>query len=264
MCCMCALTRNKTLILLPIFLMVGIFSGYGQGRNTPTDSDTPFEDTRLFYRTQIYGGAFLHTQGWGLNIRKSWRKTGFVNRVLSLEINNMKHPKEQKSFNPYYDDTKGFVFGKLNSLSILRPSYGLQKVVYSKQAKRGVQVSYFTMIGPSIGLVKPVFLEIAHPTVPNYKFLTTEKYDSEEHSFDEIFGRAPATKGLEQTKLYPGIHGKFALNFEYAPSDEMHRALEVGVNFDGFTKEVPIMAFAENSQFFLTFYLNLQFGKKFF
>ncbi len=235
-----------------------------QGNNTPTDTDTPYDDTRLFYRTQLYGGAYMHTRGWGVNFRKSWRKTGFVNRVFSIEFNNMRHPKEQKSFNPYYDDTKGFVFGKMNSLSILRPSYGLQKVLYSKEAKRGVQVSYFTMIGPSLGLVKPVYLEIAHPSVPNYNRITTERYDSEVHDFDVIFGRAAATKGIEETQIYPGIHGKFALNFEYAPTDDMHRALEVGVNFDSFGREVPIMAFAENSQFFLTFYLNLQFGKKFF
>ena len=252
------------LLILALFSVLLSLPSFAQTTNKPADTGTPYDDTRLFYRTEVYGGLYIHTRGWGLNFRKAYRRTGFSKQVLSIEINNQKHPKEHKSFNPYYDDTKGFVFGKLNSIFVLRPSYGRQKVLYTKEAKRGVQISYFTLFGPSLALAKPIYLEIAHPTVPGYDFLTTEKYNEEEHTMDMIFGRAPFTKGLDEIAVYPGLHGKFALNFEYAPADDLLRALETGLTFDAYYKEVPIMAFAENSQFFLTAYLNIQFGKKFF
>jgi len=226
-------------------------------------ADTPSDDVRLFYRTEMYGGIMAHSQGFGLNFRKGFRKTGFKKNLLSIELVNMRHPKEYKSFNPYVDDTKGFFFGKLNSLFILRPSFGRQKVLYSKEARKGVSVSMLYFGGVSIGLLKPIYLEVANRSLPSYDFLTTERYDSESHSFDRIFGRAPFTRGLDELQFYPGLHTKFALNFEYAPMDDLLRAIETGASLDVFHKEVPLMAFADNSQFFLTLYINLQFGKKF-
>jgi len=249
--------RVGSFILIAFF--IGISSVFSQEKATTVSDD----GLKLFYRTEMYGGLLIHTNGYGINFRKGFRKTGFSKRLLSIEVVNMKHPKQYKSYNPYYDDTKGFFFGKMNSLSIIRPAIGHQKVLYGKEVKRGVQISYLYFAGASIGLVKPVYLEIAYPTVPTYKTLSTEKYDSEEHTIDQIFGRAPATKGIEETKIYPGFHGKVALNFEYAPADDMLRAIETGVSLDAFHKKVPIMAFSRNSQFFLTLYINVQFGKKY-
>ncbi|MEM9023860.1 MAG: hypothetical protein AAGB22_08955 [Bacteroidota bacterium] len=251
----------RGLIIAVFFVLGGVLIQEAQAQ---TDNQ-PVSDqgTRLFYRTELYGGAFIHTQGWGLNFRKGWRMTGFKKHLLSFEFATMKHPKQQKSFNPYYDDTRGFFFGKLNSLLNLRSAYGQQKVLFGKDLKRGVQISYIYMAGITLGLVKPEYLEIAD-ALPTYNFITTERYDPERHNIDQIFGRAPITKGLDEIDLYPGFHGKFAMNFEYAAQDDVIWAIEVGSNFDLFHKEIPIMALTDNSQYFLTLYVNIQYGKKFF
>jgi hypothetical protein len=231
------------------------------------------EETRLYYMSDKSGGLLVHTNGFGAFFRQGKRINGFKKRILSAEIVNMKHIKEAKSFNPYNEDAKGFVYGKLNSLLVLRPSIGIQKTLYSKETKRGVQVGYTILVGPAIGLLKPIYLEIASPNIVSYETRTIERYDPNKHSIDMIYGRAAATRGIEETKIYPGLHAKFGFNFEYAPEDEMIRAIEVGVSADAFYKTVPIMATfngipdenqPQNHQVYLTIYMHWQLGKKFY
>ncbi|MFQ5334578.1 MAG: hypothetical protein ACE5DN_00740 [Flavobacteriales bacterium] len=231
------------------------------------------DETRLFYRSDVSGGAFIHSNGVGAFYRRSKRITGFKKKFLSFELLNMKHPKEHKSYNPYIENTKGFAYGKLNSLFILRTAVGYQKTIYSKETKRGVEIGYLLTAGPELGFVKPVFLEIAYPNVASYIYLSTERYDPERHNQNNIYGRASALKGIEDLSLYPGLQLKFGWNFEYGAMDESIRALETGLTLDAFYKEVPIMAGfpvgdpdakPKNHQFFISLYLAFQFGKKFF
>lgn len=220
------------------------------------------DQPKLFYRSYLSGGASIHSHGYALNFRRGLRKTGFVKHIFEAELASMKHPKEFKSVNPYFDDSRGFVYGKLNTLTVLRPSYGRQRILYTKDAKRGVQISYVLMGGPTLGFVKPVYLEIATSSVPNRISVKTERYDPEEHSLPMIFGRAPALTGLDEISIIPGGQVKFGFQFEYAPEDDAIRALETGIVVDMFYKEVPMMAFTDNRQLFYSFYLNWQFGKK--
>ena len=69
-------------------------------------------------------------------------------------------------------------------------------------------------------------------------------------------------KGVNEMEFIPGIYGKFGLNFEYSPYDEKLKSMEVGVAFDLFYKEVPLMYDTYNNQYWITFYLMLEIGKK--
>lgn len=229
------------------------------------DDETSSEGVRLFYRTEMSGGAFIHTNGFGVNFRHGKRLTGYSKRILAVELLTMKHVKEFKSSNPYIDNNRGFVFGKMNALAILRPSFGLQKVWFSKDAKKGVQIGYFLQGGPSLGFLKPVYLEVADETGGVWnRQVKIEKFNPDRHNFTNIYGRAPVLKGIEETKLLPSLHAKFGLNFEYAPIDDMLRAIEVGIAADAFLKKIPIMAFETNRNIMFTLYLKFQFGRKYF
>jgi hypothetical protein len=210
------------------------------------------------YKNEISGSLLLHSFGFGANFRKGKHITAKLRSIYSIEAVGMKHPKEYKTFNPNKDNNKGFVFGKLNSLTVLRPSAGIQKIMYTKEGKKGVQVSYMALAGASIGLVKPVYLEISQGS----RSPSTEKYDPEVHTLDRIRGRAELLKGIEETKIYPGLHSKIGFNFEYAPEEEIIRAIETGIAIDAYYKKIPMMAFVENRQFFITYYVSWHFGKK--
>lgn len=242
-------------VFLPILVLVALVSaGYAQDEKIGEK-----EQIKLIYRSDVSGGIFLHSYGYGANFRYGQNLTAKVKRIFSAELLNMKHPKEKKIFNSGQDDARGFFYGKLNSLTLFRASIGRQKVIYGKELKGGVQVSYLYAIGPTLGFLKPIYLEVADDA---NRTVDIERYDPDEHSRGAILGRALFTYGLNEISLIPGGHAKFALNFEYASDDELLKAMEVGMMVDGFAREPEIMATTSNNQFWLTFYVNIQFGKK--
>jgi hypothetical protein len=156
------------------------------------------------------------------------------------------------------------VYGKLNNFYILRPTLTIRNIIADKLRYSGVQVGYVFQSGPSLGITKPVYLEIGYPSFP-YEYIAVEKYDPNKHYLDDIFGRASGLNGLNELKLHPGWFAKFGLNFEYSNERYVLKGLEAGVAFDGYLRDIPIMADFEepNKQLFLTFYLNFFIGSKF-
>jgi hypothetical protein len=220
---------------------------------------------KILYRNEMAGGLVAHTEGFGLNFRRGKHVTGFRKRVFELEFVNMRHPKEVKTVNPYFENSKGFYYGKLNTMQILRPGIGYQNVLYSKADGRGVEIRYVTFLGASLGFVKPVYLEILHETPVQFEYqLSTEKYDPNKHFIDNIYGRAPYFKGFDEMKIYPGGYAKLGLSFEYGAYEEDVKAIETGVCVDVYPKVVPLMANTNNHQVFVSLYINLLYGRKWF
>lgn len=227
------------------------------------------DQDRTLYSREIYGGPVIHGDGWGGQIFYGRYRTAADRHLFGLELVGMKHPKEIKSYNPFYEDSRGYFYGKLNSMLILRPTYGRKHRITEKIRRSGVELNYVWGIGPSLGLLKPVYLQIGYridgqPTPP-YDSIVEERYDPERHFANNIFGRASWFKGLGELKVYPGVFGRAGLNFEYAGDNTGIRAIEVGASLDAYPERVPIMAELPgvvNKQFFLEFYLSVQFGSK--
>lgn len=246
--------------ILPILLLILSAKGKSQ--------ETIFEETVVKYNTEMAGGVLIHTNGFGANFRYGQFLTGFKQRMYQLEIANWKSSREIKSFNPFYEDAKGYVYGKLNTVTMVRPSIGIHNAFVSKQSLSGVSINYTALIGPTFAFLKPVFLEIVRNSDNNSPtprtIISTERYipDPSVHGFGNIYGRAPLLKGLGDMSIYPGIHAKIGLNFEYANTNDILKAIEVNLTGDVFLKELPVMAFSENQQFFLTLSVNLLYGVK--
>ncbi len=219
-----------------------------------------FDDTQVLLKQEFTGGAMLHTQGWGLLLRRAKNKTFLRKRLFELEVVSMEHPKEVRSVNPYYENSNAYVYGELNQIVVSRLGYGRHNVLYAK-FDRGVEIRYLYIGGFSMAWAKPIYLEIGYPTIP-YEYVTTERYDPEKHSVDNIFGRASGFKGIEKMQFYPGMYAKFGFSFEYARKQKNVRSLEAGVVFDYYIREVPMMAKIRNDPYYLTFYLSLNFGYK--
>ena len=234
------------------------FTGFAQ-------DDANGEDVKLIYNSQFAGGLNIHTNGAGAffylgkyrGIKNIW--------TFGLDILYMKHEKEIKSYNPVYEDSRGYVYGKLNNLYIFRPTIGQKHIITEKIRQKGVQVGFHWQAGPSLGVTKPVYLEIGYPSIP-YDSLQVERYDPDRHDIELIYGKASGFRGLSELKLYPGAFAKFAFNFEYSDQNDRIKGIEVGVAMDAYFTEIPIMAeglVANNRQVFTTLFLNFFFGKKY-
>lgn len=215
----------------------------------------------VLYRNEMHGGAFIHTNGIGLFFRKGKHVTGKRMMFYEIEATNMKHPKGYRGVNPFEERARQYVYGKQNSFAIIRPGIGMQNVLHGKNRRKGVEVRYHTFVGPSIGLIKPVYLEIIkHEN--NQKINVVEKYDPQLHHLDNIYGKAPFLRGLGETRPQLGVYGKFGMSFEYSGYDDYVKAIETGIVVDAYTKKIPIMAETSNNQVFINFYISFLIGKR--
>jgi hypothetical protein len=254
-----------------LFISLICFSASAQEQKSELKDDLTRlqngEDLNVLYRNESSFGIYVHTAGGvGIAYRRGKHITAKRKRMYEIETQNFKHPKEIRSINPYYENAKGFVYGKLNSLLIFRPGLGIQNVLYQKSDKKSVEIRYSYFIGAALAFAKPVYLEIkeiGNPFDPQSP-ASPQRYDPEKHSIDEIYGKAPFLKGIEKTTLYPGGYAKLALSFEYADRYNGLKAIETGAVVDIYPRVIPIMAYNKNQQVFVSIYLKIIWGKKWF
>ncbi|MPL99176.1 hypothetical protein SDC9_45392 [bioreactor metagenome] len=210
--------------------------------------------------------VMAHSEGLGFGFRWGQRNSVTSQRFVDFDILNMKHPKEIKMGNIYmFDDANKFVYGKENYIYLSRIGLGGLKVVNEKPYWGGVDVRRFYCFGASIAMAKPTYLYILdNSTTSSYYYdLILERYNPEEHNLTNIYGRGPFLEGLSETKIYPGGYFKAGFSFEYGPETSMVRYLETGVAVDVFAKKIPIMAYNKNENYFITFYITANFGRRY-
>jgi hypothetical protein len=221
------------------------------------------EDVNVLYRNESTFGIYVHSAGGiGMGYRRGQNLSARRKRLLEVEIQNFKHPKEVKSVNSYFENSKGFNYGKLNSFFLLRPGVGYQNIIYQKNDKKNVEIRYSYFLGATLAFAKPVYLEIIRD--PSEGSVSTERFDPEIHSIDVIYGKAPFFKGIEKTQIIPGGYAKLALSFDYADRYNSIKAVETGVVFDIYPKALPMMAYTKNQQVFASLFLKIIWGKKWF
>jgi hypothetical protein len=236
---------------------------WGRTSFAQTNPNEYVEEKPVLMKNEATGGLNFHTGGWGIQFRRSLNRTVKKKQMFEADFVGMKHPKEVKSVNQAFDRARSFVYGKENGLSILRAGTGQQRVIYSKSERTGVEVRFLYSGGLSLGILKPVYLNILKPTGNFGEFeLVVEKYDPEVHYIDDIYGRAPFTEGFGEIGFRPGAYARIGFNFEYAPIFDDVKALEVGAIIDAYPQEIPIMALTENNRFFLSFYITIMYGRK--
>jgi len=229
---------------------------------TKVSAQLPAEqNNKAGFRKSASGGFIMHTQGLSLNVYFSKFKTADTKKLFAFDIVSMKHSKEVKSFGVIDENAKGFVYGKLNSLYILRLGFGRKKILYEKLREQAVEISCVWIAGPSIGMAKPYYLEVFN-TVG--EIVQVERYDPEKHNLSNIFGRGPAARGVSEIKFYPGAFLKMGVNFEYSGYRSSIKAIEVGGVLDAYPQKIPIMTNSKNNFLYPSLYINLLFGQKYF
>ena len=198
----------------------------------------------------ILGGAvFRQSSALG---SKMFGKNAY--RYLALELVNVKHPKELST----QDFVTGarLVYGKQNYLFVLRPEYGREIALFSRQDDEGISISGIVAAGPSLGFEKPYMVQYQGSDGR----VTTQPFDP--NRAGDIIGAGSFFQGFGKSKLVPGLHVKTAMSFELSAFRDNVTGVEIGFIAEAFSRKITIMADAQNKAFFTSGYLTLYFGSK--
>lgn len=227
----------------------------------------PSEAT-LVYKKESQFGIMVHSNGYGLGYKRGVQSpfSGYRKLTIVADFVYMKHPKELRSKNQFYDNAKSFVFGKQNAFMIFRLGLGQDNLLFDRAKKDGVEIGYNYEAGLSLGLLKPVYLDVLveDKELKTY-VIATERYDKDRHPSELIYGGAGFFTGFGQIKPLPGGYLKGSMYFDWAKEETKILRLETGIVLDVFPKKVPIFAdFGRdvNKWYFATFFAKVSFGKK--
>lgn len=236
---------------------------YAQMMKMEEEGEPPFRKHSIF-------GIKINNDGYGLSYELGRMKTPFRATIYQFEFNEKKHPKEDKQSTG--NDIGGgfvllgnpFVYGKQNIFYQTKIGIGQQYMVGGKGNKNGVGVYAIVAGGFSAGLLRAYYLEVESP--PNSGFTKEVKYSSQD-SADflnpaAIVGGTGFGKGWSDMQFVPGVHAKTAVRFDWGRFNSSIMAVEVGFNFEYYTKKIEQMVHVEGKNFFANGYLSILFGSR--
>lgn len=274
----------KKLILLTLLAFICISGLYAQSDFAPRFDDGA---KGVVYNKEFSVDLRAHTNGlfaFAVNFGKI--KTYYKTKYYHFEIGEIKHNKEFRTRELSRTNISGansYVFGKQNNFFVLRGGLGTKRYLTEKAVRKGLAVGINYEYGPSIGFIKPYYLNVRSDSDSNTSTRSiryTEENAAKFLDINKVQGYSGFTKGLGEVSVVPGINGKFGLHFDWGAFDEFVKAIEVGVMADIYLKTIPIMvddatvsiqgqnpveitpANVRNRPFFINLYLSLQLGKR--
>ena len=241
----------KKLLILAIIVLSGTITLYGQGELN--------EQQKVFFRNEKSFAILLNTDGAGISYRAA-KRIDFRNKNL-LEI-DAGYPKLVKEYRQSSLYTQGsYIFGKLNTTFYVRAGLGHQHELFKKADLGGIAVRYFYSAGPVLVIYKPIYYRVLHLLTGNEYEIIEEKFDPASiASPQDIYSKASFTKGLNETKVMPGLYAKAGFNFEYSKLDKVIHAIEIGAQLNAFPVKIPIMSGSDNKALFFSLFISYRFG----
>ncbi|HOB77614.1 MAG TPA: hypothetical protein PLS14_03830 [Bacteroidales bacterium] len=208
-------------------------------------------------------GVNIHSQGWGISMDIGKNANIYNNYGLLVEFVDVHSFKEIKLRREGILNAKSFVYGKLNYIYFLRTGFKSASTLNFKPYWGGVSVGKFYSIGFNSCFTKPVYLQIQKYSSYYDWEIVEERYQPEKHDLNDILGRGSFFSGFNKIKYYPGIYLQGGFSFDFGDTQDKIRRLDIGASLDLFIKEVPIMAYENNTFYFITFFLKYNIGKNY-
>tara|TARA_R110002124_G_scaffold134594_2_gene297374 strand:- start:115 stop:882 length:768 start_codon:yes stop_codon:yes gene_type:complete len=250
------------------FLILGLTLAFPLLGWAQVDTDADFK--RQVYDREYTFGLIGHTRGYSINGRYLKYLDGYNKLGFEFEFSKLRHPKEVRIPNQFYNNSRGYVFGRENSFYTVRTGMAYESIIFDKTDQGTISIASFFSGGISWGILKPIYMQILLPDStgsPVSAQLVTVRYNHIEHGGSNIYGEANYFKGIGESKFRPGIYAKAGAVFDFDFLDKKVTSLEAGISYDYFFTEVPILYEDEagediNEFGFLQFYLALNFGYK--
>lgn len=247
---------SRITLLSILFISALSINGYSQDIESPS----------YLYEDEFSLGIKIHANGWGISADKVHLKTIFKQRIIRIQLINIKHPREFKQpavngFGANSTNSSAFAYGKINSFHTVNVGIGRRHMIGEKGRRNGIEISYIYQLGASLGLLNPYYLDIQEDFES-----TPIKYSIETQNVfldnSKIRGYSGYLHSLNEIKFIPGIQGQFSLHFDYALFDQFVNTVEAGILVQAFYKRVPIMVTEDNHLVFPNLFLKFSIGRR--
>jgi len=222
----------------------------------------------VVYDDEFAINLYLHTKGYGVGAIFGKLKTYYKTSFYHIDFGMVKHPKEHRPDRVPTGTilTRPYVYGKKNSFFVLRAGKGMKRYFSEKAKRKGVAVGYSFQAGPSIGMLKPYYLELDARTSDTEPRTSIEKFSEENRDVflntSKVEGYAGFWRGVDELNFVFGGHLKGGAHFAWGAYDEFVKSIEVGLMLDVYFQKVDIMIIDDNSPIFANLYINLQLGRR--
>jgi hypothetical protein len=178
---------------------------------------------------------------------------------IGLELINVNSPRE-------IDVTTNngtLIYEKENYLFSVRPQYGRTFNVFKRSSEGGVQMNVIFAGGPTLGLLKPYYVQLRQrsggstievPYGDSDSFTTNNNY--------RIIAPGSFFSGFDNLSATLGVHAKLATSIELDAFRNSNISLELGVLAEYFPDAPKIIKVGENPNMWSSVYLTLFFGSK--
>lgn len=254
-------------ILAPALVSLLLARPMAQAQSSDPEDDNYKKVTTFGLTTNTNSGII-----GGFSFRQTKLLPGLLlgmpqSRYLSLEIVNVKHPKEIQSTVSNFGSR--YIYGKENYLFVLRPQYGREVKLFQRNGDEGIAVNGILAGGPSLAIIKPYYLEVSSGnfsrTVPASQvngYMTS--------AGESVTGTGGFFEGLGQSQLTVGLNVKAALSFELSAFRANTTGIEIGFLAEVFPQTIIIVPSTApngnpadgNRSFYTSAYLTLFFGSK--
>lgn len=232
----------------------------------------------LIYDQELtFHAGLLTPRSFFFGLQKAKLETFFRTKFWSFEVGDLRSIHEQRSsleriILATNRVSRPFVYAKQNQLYVLRAGFGQRIYLTEKARQRGVAMGYSWQVGPTLGILKPYYLEIETGEGGNAGVVRDLRFSEENAALFldrfRIFGASVWSKGLDELQLAPGIHARASVHFGFGAYEEMAKSFEVGIHGDFFLANAPIMVETplapniSNSNLHLNLFLKMQLGKR--
>ncbi|MEM8523870.1 MAG: hypothetical protein AAGG68_04460 [Bacteroidota bacterium] len=260
----------RSFTIITIFLITASFA-FAQTTLQPRKLSN--QNRGIIYNSELAADVRLQTNGWSVGVNWGTLRTYYLTRYYYVDFGERKHLKEL-TFNPGVGrQGSTYIYGKQNNLYVLRGGIGEKRYFSEKAAEKGVAVGASYRLGPSLGLIKPYYLDI---NINNDAQVSNDRtrpirYSPEtaQQFLDDsrINNNSGFLKGWGEVNPAIGGHAMAALHISWGAFEEYVRAVEAGVMVDFYFQNIPIMVETTpdsnlNQPFFVNIFLNFQFGKR--
>lgn len=211
----------------------------------------------------FYGGVFYKSAGLGICFQNKFDTKNEIGKQFDIELSTYHHPQETKTFNTEVNNPSAFVFGKMNKVVLFKSQYAIScKISQFSDAQR-IGIDVICGAGVSLGILKPVYINLIYPDPSGYEVIVSEKYNPTKHTDKtRIAGYADERVGLNEINYKAGISVSAGVGFTWGYFTSYPKRLETGFYMEYFNNGLPIMAFAKNKSVQSGVFLKLFLGKK--